>query len=69
VPASASLAERLLAQGNLYRNAFAQMYGGIFTVTAVVCVVGALFGLLISSRRTHAEEPELREEQPVAPRV
>jgi MFS family permease len=69
VPANASLAERLLAQGNLYRNAFAQMYGGIFTVTAVVCVVGALFGLLISSRRTHAEEPELHEEQPVAPRV
>jgi len=69
VPANASLAERLLAQGNLYRNAFAQMYGGIFTVTAVVCVVGALFGLLISSRRTHAEEPELYEEQPVAPRV
>jgi MFS family permease len=69
VPANASLAERILAQGNLYRNAFAQMYGGIFTVTAVVCVVGALFGLLISSRRTHAEEPELHEEQPVAPRV
>jgi MFS family permease len=69
VPADASLAERILAQGNLYRNAFAQMYGGIFTVTAVVCVVGALFGLLISSRRTHAEEPELHEEQPVAPRV
>jgi MFS family permease len=70
VPANASLAERLLAQGNLYRNAFAQMYGGIFTVTAVVCVVGALFGLLISSRRTHAQEPELHEEQqPVAPRV
>jgi MFS family permease len=69
VPANASLAERILAQGNLYRNAFAQMYGGIFTVTAVVCVVGALFGLLISSRRTHAEEPELYEEQPVAPRV
>ncbi|MGB7872348.1 MAG: MFS transporter, partial [Mycobacterium sp.] len=69
VPANASLAERLLAQGNLYRNAFAQMYGGIFTVTAVVCLVGALFGLRISSRRTHAQEPELHEEQPVAPRV
>ncbi len=63
VPADASLAERILAQGNLYRHAFAEMYGGIFTVTAVVCVVGALLGLLISSRRTHAEEPELHEEQ------
>ncbi len=69
VPADASLAERILAQGNLYRHAFAEMYGGIFTVTAVVCVVGALLGLLISSRRTHAEEPKLHEEQRLAPRV
>jgi MFS family permease len=69
VPANASLAERIVAQGTLYRQAFAEMYGGIFTVTAVVCVVGAGLGLLISSRRTHAEEPELHEEQPVGPRV
>jgi MFS family permease len=69
VPANASLAERILAQATLYRQAFAEMYGGIFTVTAIVCAVGAVLGLLISSRRTHAEEPELREEQPVAPRV
>jgi hypothetical protein len=69
VPANASLAERIVAQGTLYRQSFAQMYGGIFTVTAVVCVVGAVFGLMISSRRTHAEEPELHEEQPVGPRA
>jgi hypothetical protein len=31
--------------------------------------VGAVWGLLITSRRTHAEEPELHEEQPVGPRV
>jgi hypothetical protein len=69
VPENASLAIRIAAQATLYRQAFAQMYGGIFTVTAVVCVVGAVLGLLISSRRTHAEEPELREEQPVGPRA
>src|ERR1700761_2469743 len=69
VPADASLAERIFAQGNLYRHAFAEMYGGIFTVTAIVCVVGALLGLLISSRSTHAEEPELLEEPSLAPRV
>jgi len=69
VPANASLAQRILAQGILYRQAFAGMYGEIFKATVVVCVVGALFGLLISSRRTHAEEPELHEQQPVAPRV
>src|SRR5581483_4338925 len=67
LPDNASLAMRLAAQATLYRKAFAEMYGGIFTVTAVVCVVGAVFGLLISSRRTHADEPELHEEQPVAP--
>src|SRR6202011_4801861 len=65
----ASLIERALAAGNLYREAFAEMYGGIFKATVFVCVVGALFGLLISSRRTPADEPESQEEQPVGPRV
>jgi MFS family permease len=69
VPADASLAERVLSQANNYRKAFAEMYGGIFTATVVICLVGALFGLLIGSRRVHADEPELREEQPVGPRV
>jgi MFS family permease len=69
VPADASLAERVLSQANNYRKAFAEMYGGIFTATVVICLVGALFGLLISSRRVHADEPELREEQPVGPHV
>jgi MFS family permease len=69
IPANASLAERFLAQGNLYRHAFAEMYGGIFRATVVVCVVGAVFGLLISSRHTHADELDALEEQPVAPLV
>jgi MFS family permease len=69
VPANASLLERLHAQGVLYRDSFAEMYGGIFTVTAVVCVVGALLGLLLSSRHVHAEEPELPEPEAVAPRA
>ncbi|EUA34881.1 hypothetical protein I552_5670 [Mycobacterium xenopi 3993] len=45
------------------------MYGGIFSVTTVVCVVGALLGLLLSSRRVHAEEPELPEHEPVGPKA
>jgi hypothetical protein len=69
VPDNASLATRIAAQATLYRQAFAQMYGGIFTVTAVVCVVGALLGLLISSRRVHAEEPVAAEAQAVGPRA
>jgi len=32
-------------------------------------VVGALLGLLIGSRSVHADEPEVSEEQPVAPRI
>jgi MFS transporter, DHA2 family, triacylglyceride efflux pump len=69
VPADASLAERVLSQANNYRKAFAEMYGGIFTATVVICLVGALFGLLIGSRHAHADELELREEQPVGPQV
>jgi hypothetical protein len=45
------------------------MYGEIFQVTVVVCVVGALLGLLISSRDVHADEPEAVDQEAVAPRV
>ncbi|MBY0441612.1 MAG: MFS transporter, partial [Mycobacteriaceae bacterium] len=58
VPADVSLLERVLVQATMYQKAFAMMYGDIFTVTAVVCVVGALLGLFVSSsRHAHAEEP------------
>lgn len=67
VPDNASLAVRIAAQATLYRQAFAEMYGGIFIVTAVVCAVGALLGLLVSSRRVHAEEPAALEQQPIGP--
>ena len=69
LPANASLTERVLHQATMYREAFAGMYGEIFKVTVVVCAVGALLGLLIGSRRVHADEPQLREEQPVSPHV
>ena len=65
----ASLAERVLHQATMYRQGFAEMYGGIFTATVVICLVGAVLGLLIGSRSVHAEEPELLEEQSVGPRV
>jgi len=67
IPPNASLMERLAAQGEMYLHAFAQMYGEIFTITAGVCVVGALLGLLISGRKEHAEEPQVPEQRAVAP--
>ncbi|KAA1248509.1 MFS transporter [Mycobacterium simiae] len=67
VPPDATLIERAAAIGAQYQKAFALMYGEIFTVTAIVCVVGALLGLLISGRKEHAEEPKLVQQQAVAP--
>ena len=64
IPPNATLFERLAAQGQLYLHAFAEMYGDIFKVTALICVVGALLGLLVSGRKEHAEEPEVPEQQP-----
>jgi MFS transporter, DHA2 family, triacylglyceride efflux pump len=66
IPPNASLLERIAAQGTLYLTAFAGMYGDIFKATVGICVVGALLGLLLGSRKEHAEEPEVLEEQPVS---
>lgn len=53
-----NLAEKLTAQADNYRLAFAMMYGEVFGITAIVCVVGALLGLLIGAHKEHATEPE-----------
>jgi MFS family permease len=37
------------------RLAYVMQYGDIFRITAIVCAVGALFGLLISGRHEHAD--------------
>jgi Na+/melibiose symporter-like transporter len=51
----------LIAQGARLKQAtveaYVMQYGEIFTITAIVCVVGALLGLLISGRHEHADEP------------
>ena len=39
------------------RLAYVMQYGDIFRITAIVCGVGALLGLLISGRHEHADEP------------
>jgi MFS family permease len=66
IPPNATLMERVAAQATLYLKAFAEMYGSIFEITAIICVVGALLGLLIGGRKETAEEPEVPEEEPVA---
>jgi MFS family permease len=66
IPANATLMQRLAAQGHLYLHAFALMYGNIFQVTAIICVVGALLGLLVSGKHEHADEP-VPEETVAAP--
>ena len=60
------LLERVAAQATLYLKAFAVMYGDIFAATVVICVVGALLGLLLGGRKEHAEEPEVAEQETVA---
>ena len=57
-PGADTLAERLAAEADRYRAAYVLQYGDIFLVTVVVCVVGALLGLLISGRDEHADEPQ-----------
>jgi MFS family permease len=51
-----------LRQQQASLEAFTMQYGDIFMATAVVCVVGALLGLLISGRNEHADEPEALDE-------
>ena len=56
-PGANTLAERLAAEADRYREAYVLQYGDIFLVTVGVCVVGALLGLLISGKNEHADEP------------
>jgi MFS family permease len=53
-----NLAARLVAEEGKYQTAFTMMYGGIFKITGVVCVVGAVLALFIAGRHLHAAEPE-----------
>ena len=53
----ATVGPRLAAQAARVRTAYVMQYGEIFSITAIVCLVGALLGLLISGRREHADEP------------
>ena len=57
-PTGGNLLEQAAAIADNVRKAYAMQYGEIFLITAIVCLVGALLGLLISGRSEHADEPE-----------
>lgn len=40
------------------RTAYTMQYGEIFFITAIVCVVGAVLGVLITGKNEHADDPE-----------
>jgi hypothetical protein len=52
-----TLAERLSAEAGRVREAYVLQFGEIFWITALICVAGAMLGLLISGRNEYAEEP------------
>jgi MFS family permease len=56
-PTGGNLMEQAAAIAENARTAYSMQYGEIFFITAIVCVVGALLGLLISGRLEHADEP------------
>jgi MFS family permease len=59
-PAAGTPGGRLIAEGARLKTAtiqaYVMQYGEIFTITAVLCVIGALLGLLIAGRGEHADE-------------
>ncbi|GAA4407029.1 MFS transporter [Tsukamurella soli] len=56
-PDNASFAERLALISQQTKQAFSEMYGDIFLITAIVCLVGALFALFIAGRHQSDETP------------
>ena len=51
-----TLAGKIAAEAARYRLAFSMQYGEMFGITAIICVIGALVGLLIAGRHTHADD-------------
>ena len=66
--AGGSLAEKMAATAANSKLAFALMYGDIFAITALVCVVGAGLGLLIGRNQSFVEDTELPEPEPTLAR-
>ncbi|HEU0191960.1 MAG TPA: MFS transporter [Mycobacterium sp.] len=57
-PKTGSITEIAGAVAHNSRVALSMMYGEIFSITAIVCVAGAVLGLFIGSNKIHVDEPE-----------
>ncbi|MET0896522.1 MAG: MFS transporter [Mycobacterium sp.] len=55
-PPPGDLLAAAAALANNYKLAFAMQYGEIFGITAIVCVIGGLVGLLIAGKEDHPDE-------------
>jgi MFS family permease len=64
-PAEGTLEERVAAEVARLQEAYVLQYGEIFAITAIVCLVGAVLGLLISARNERAKEPDATGDQDV----
>ena len=63
-PQSTNIDEIAKTLAHNSRVALSMMYGEIFAITAVVCVVGAVLGLFIGSNKFKLAEPEEPEPEP-----
>jgi hypothetical protein len=62
-----SLADAAAQLERNVRTAYTMQYASIFQITAIVCIVGAVLGLLIAGRKEHAEEPDTATEADPVP--
>jgi hypothetical protein len=62
-----SLADAAAQLERNVRTAYAMQYASIFQITAIICIVGAVLGLLIAGRKEHAEEPDTATEADPVP--
>jgi MFS family permease len=67
LPDSASFQDRLLATARQTQEAYAHMFGEIFVITAVVCVVGAVIAVLVSGHAGQSGESDDAEQLELVP--
>jgi MFS family permease len=59
-----SLLEKVAAEAARYKLAFSMQYGSMFAITAIVCIVGAVLGLLIAGKHANSDDDVTAEPAP-----